>query len=152
VNKTWRQALEGVKEVKIRHFDRTHVIFYARGETAAENMLEESLMDVVSSNHLEIFRELKDFQSRLRLPRTEYGGEVFVLVIPNQIDLEEIIATRDFLIDIPLILVLPDQDEVTLSKAHSLYPRFLSYGPVAPREVKMVLQRMLQRINSNNKQ
>jgi hypothetical protein len=146
------RGLERKSKGERRRPDRMDVVFYAVRKTGAEGMLEEAVTDVVSSSRLKIFRALKDLETRLRRPRAKWGREIFVLAISNQGDLEKVMAMKDFLIDVPLILILSDQDEATVSKAHSLYPRFLSYAHVAPEQVKMVLQRMLLQINSNNKE
>jgi len=50
-----------------------------------------------------------------------------VLVATTQNDLIELIFKKHLFDDIPIILILPDRNNETISKGLKLYPRFFDY-------------------------
>ncbi|HIJ79882.1 MAG: hypothetical protein OEY01_14930 [Desulfobulbaceae bacterium] len=48
-----------------------------------------------------------------------------VLLAGNKTELLSLLQLRELLVETPLILIVPDQEEKTVALGHSLYPRFL---------------------------
>ena len=63
----------------------------------------------------------------LARPGGRTGATLLVFLAEGVRDLLDLHRLENLLIDIPLILVLPDQSEECLAIGHSLYPRFVSY-------------------------
>ena len=64
-------------------------------------------------------------------------------------ELEKILTLQDLLSDIRIILILPDRTPNTISKAHKLAPRFLTYLDSDFGEIKAVLHKMLKSLRSS---
>ena len=67
-----------------------------------------------------------------------------VLLTTSHEELQEILALRPLLNDIPLILILPDRDKDTVAKGHILAPRFLTDLQNNYHEIYDVLSKMLE--------
>lgn len=79
-----------------------------------------------------------------RLRRFEGRPGVMVLFAADRSDLAELIAIRSLFRDIRIILLLPDRAPETVSKGHSLMPRFLAYCDGNFKDVAAVLDKMLK--------
>ncbi len=55
----------------------------------------------------------------------------------------DLLAIRDFLSDIRMIVVLKDQEKDTITKAHRLYPRYITYADSDFIDVGAVLTKMM---------
>lgn len=72
---------------------------------------------------LEMIHTLPDLKQRLsQLPKTIDAG---VLIAGDETQLCELVGMQDFLDGIPLILIIPDFEKETVSKAARLYPSFI---------------------------
>ena len=68
--------------------------------------------------------------------------EIVLLTARTKKELKELIGLREFLSDIRVILILPDRDHETISDAHALYPRFITYIDGDYSDLKAVLTKM----------
>jgi len=62
----------------------------------------------------------------LELRDADKRNTVVVLLAENQEELARLLVFRDVLAEYRCILILPDASPETISKGHSLYPRFLA--------------------------
>lgn len=99
----------------------------------------ESLLTV---EDVEICRTLGSLSQRLR--RIEDRPSVLILFAMDERDLSELLAMRALFRDLRIILLLPDRERETISKGHSLMPRFLAYCDGNFRDVAAVLNKMLK--------
>jgi len=76
---------------------------------------------------------------------------VIVFLALDHDDLAFVLSQKKFLSDYRLIMILPDSNEESISKGHSLYPRFLTYRDGDFKDVAAVLEKMLEYMNSQNK-
>ena len=127
-----------------------NIILFANGKRAAVgNRLQKSIESVVSCQHLEIQRSIKDLSERLnRFPREI---DLAVLLAASKDQLSELLSLRELLNDVRIILILPDRGRETISQGHLLRPRFLSYADGDLTDVIAVLSKMLERLNRNSK-
>jgi len=84
----------------------------------------------------------------LRKPRD--AKTLAVLLTTSKEELQEVLALRSLLNDIPLILILPDRDKDTVAQGHILAPRFLTDLQNSFQEIYEVLSKMLE-IYSNKR-
>jgi hypothetical protein len=74
---------------------------------------------------VEVFDTRAGFIRRLRQPKDD--SPVAVLFDPSHEDLESVKNVRQFLVNVPLLLVLSDQDVLTMALAHRLLPSYITY-------------------------
>lgn len=92
---------------------------------------------------VEIYYTLEKFCQRFI--QSGSGNAVTVLLVASRHELENIVQYADLLRDQKIILVLPDRNMETLSMAHTLYPRFISYTDGNLRDVTSVLRKLIIR-------
>jgi hypothetical protein len=73
------------------------------------------------------------------------GDLIAVLLASNGIELTQFLSLDEYMVDIPLILILPDQGRETVSTGHRLRPRFISFLHSDFTDVSAVLAKMLER-------
>jgi len=78
---------------------------------------------------------------RLHKPLPE--AVVFVLLVSGRQELMELGEYQEWLRDCRLILVLPDDDMETISRGHTLRPRFVTYAESDFIDISAVLGKML---------
>ena len=119
-----------------------NVFFYS----SATNKLDVRIQGVVEIAspiaNTEVFRRIEDLSSRLR--RIVGDSTIAVLVAGNKKDLVDFALIRHLLSDTPIILILPDREESTISMGYGLVPRFLTYMDGNFMEVRAVLEKMLE--------
>lgn len=71
-----------------------------------------------------------------------------IIMAATQEELVDVILIHDLLVDIPIILVLPDREKETISKGTKLHPRFISYMDSDFSDIQAVLEKMVVRLNS----
>ncbi len=121
------------------------LIFYIpAAEADAGKRLLRIVETIVPGERINIHRTIQGFSGRFMRPTAE--PMIAVIFISSREDLGEIIAMRDLLQEIPLVLILPDNDRDMVAKAHSLRPRFLTYTDSDAREVSGVLSRMMGKL------
>jgi hypothetical protein len=119
----------------------TDLLFYSK----AESKVGERLLNIIESaglaESIEICRNLADLAHRLRDFAT--APSVGVLIASTDQDLLEFLSIYHLLQWLRIILVLPDKDKQTISLAHRLGPRFLTYADSDLGAIGSVLLKML---------
>ena len=95
---------------------------------------------------IEFYRDIIMLMQRLRQPAKELAAAV--LLAANMKDINDLIAVRHFLDDVPVILILPNNGEEFIRKGHLLRPRFLTFAD-SQREIGTVLENMLKRLSAS---
>jgi len=118
------------------------LLFYASMRVEAEKRLYCTIERVVPKEKIEIYRSIGSLALRLRQPLD--SSTIIVILAFNREELLNISSVRDLLTDVRLILIIPDRKQETLSMAHSLCPRFLSYIDDDFTDIVAVLDKMLK--------
>jgi hypothetical protein len=118
------------------------VVVYS-GESPASIRQIESVVEQVAPEHrVSVCRDLRALRRRL------YGSRenlrIAILKAADRNELEGLVLLRDLLSDIRIVLIVPDQDEITVSLAHRLRPRFLARADGDWDEIRMVLGNMIR--------
>lgn len=124
------------------------MLLYENGVTGTGERLHAVIESLIPKDRMEIHRTVESLVRRLRQPKYDLG--IAVLVPASKEDLLEIIAIRDLFDGIRIILILPDSQNDTVSKGHTLYPRFLSRADGDFKEVSAVLEKMLLNTGSSH--
>ena len=118
------------------------VIFYASKNNGASKRLQRLIGSLVPENSLEINRTIKNLSKSLSHSRTY--KTLAILLADNKADLLELLAICDLLINIRIILVLPDDEKETIAKGHLIYPRFISFITSDFKDVGATLEKILK--------
>ena len=116
-----------------------NVIFYTTTESQSANRLTRALEIHVCRGDLEIYRDSNSFAERLHRPLSE--PVVFVLQVSTHKELTDLLLLQDSLLDRRLLLVLPDSEPDTVSQAHRLRPRLITYGDSDYLDISAVLSK-----------
>ena len=100
------------------------VLIFASRNDLSQKAAESIVNGFVNKNYAEVYFRLTSFLKRLHIPRGNL--ELILLLIGNHRDLESLIEYKDMLFDIPIILLLPDMEKMTMKQGLKLYPRYIS--------------------------
>jgi len=105
------------------------------------------LIDMLSTvNDLEVYGAVESLYRRLSLPVDV--DCLVVLFVTDVKSLLKIVAMKELLSGLRIILVLPDRRPETIAKGHLLRPRFMTYADTDTEEIAAVLNKMLRRLTS----
>ena len=124
------------------------LLFYSTGDDQNEKRLEEAVHKVIPESKIELFKRLDDLRERLRRPVEP--DSIAVLSALNREELKQMQVLRRLLIEIYVVLVIPDRKKSTIELAHLLLPRFLSQVNSDLTDLKIVLNKMY--MNSQHSQ
>jgi hypothetical protein len=122
--------------------DQMRLLLYSPVKEGVGKQLRRVIEDLVSKDKVEIYQSVESLSLRLRQPADSLPIAA-VLLAARRGDLTELLSIRDLLRDIRIILVLPDRDEDTIAKGHTLRPRFVSYSDSNFTDVCSVLGKMI---------
>lgn len=117
------------------------MIFYLPAyEEKGEELLNRMITEL-APRKIETYRCFPDLCRRLQCPFPDV--KVAVLLCMTKAHLQEIFTLGEYLQDLKVILVLPDDDTETIIKAHNLRPRYLSWLDHNFFDIVAVLKRMV---------
>jgi len=120
------------------------ILISSRNPTASP--LYRVIKKVVPEEQLELTTDLESLTKKLRKPGQH--DIIVVIMAGRREDLDLLFSIRSSFNDLRIILILPDGDQETIAKGHSLRPRFLSFADGDFTDVAAVLHKMLM---SNSK-
>jgi hypothetical protein len=133
--------------LRIRKAKSMKVVLYAneKNETACKG-LQNVIETCIPSNCLEVFGNSREFTERIyQLPRKI---DVAVLFAQNHDQLSELISLKDYLMDVRIVLILPDREHLTVTKGHALFPSYTSYVDSNASDIAAVLHKMVASLNA----
>jgi hypothetical protein len=124
-----------------------NLFIYIPTKEIYESLLIQLVGKQIPQFQIEIFRSIKNFKNRLIKPRYEFT--IAVVFAPDRQDISDVLSLEHFLRDIQIILVISHDNHGTLSMAHFLRPRFISYFSFFSKEINTgeiisVLQEMVK--------
>lgn len=123
------------------------VLYVNDKKTLASDSLQKIIQSCIPSDCLEVFGSSRNFAQRLyQIPR---NIDVAVLYAQNNDQLFELITLKEFLIDIRIILILPDREHLTVKRGHTLFPKYTSYIDSCVTDVASVLNKMISSLNAD---
>ena len=108
---------------------------YERFKNVVESLAPELEIDMFDNFNLLLKRLCQPFRN----------SKIFVLVATDEDELNKMVTLKEHLLDVPIVLILPNGDVGTVEKGYSLYPRFISYVESDFGDVAAVLKKMVQR-------
>ena len=102
-----------------------NLIIYLPALTEKGRRLLDSVRQLQFGIDVEVFETRAGFIRRLRQPKD--NSLITILFEPSHEDLDDVRNACQFLVSVPLLLVLSDQDVVTMALAHRLRPSYITY-------------------------
>jgi len=121
------------------------VLLYSTPEKGPGERLHAVIKTFVPKRKIELLGTIQSLSDRLREPK--HGEDIAILLAANRDELEDLLSVSDFLSDLRVVLVLPDREDDTIAKGHTLRPRFMSYADSSFIDVAAVLSKMLAAAN-----
>ena len=118
------------------------LVVYSRDSNKFAMGLEKMITELVSKKNVEICRIISDLALRLRIPLCE--SAIAVLLISDEEDLKNMLSIQSLLINMRIVLILPDRNDGSVKAGHSLHPRYLSFKDNRLKDIKAVLARMIE--------
>jgi len=115
------------------------LLFFAEKDDLDGERLLAAFGEIPPPASLAICRRLDEVGEELRLPGRE--NLIAVLMAARKEDISRFQSVFE-LGSVPIILIIPDRDELTLKMAHQMLPRFLSLKNGDFSDVIQVLQKM----------
>ncbi|MBF0525188.1 MAG: hypothetical protein HQK56_08825 [Deltaproteobacteria bacterium] len=117
------------------------VLFYANPQNMFGHKVRDLITTLTGGKEEEYFQTVDDLGLRLRQPMM--GNFIAVIAAASREELAHILTNWHFFLGIRIVLILPDREEDTVSKGHSLRPRFMSYADDDLNELAAVLGKMI---------
>lgn len=114
--------------------------YYSKANEKGYRLMEmmEKLDDQIRIN---TYRDWKIFAEELMAPKFDYP--VMIVLISNKEELFNALSIRDRIHEYRLMLILPDDNEETVSLGHNLRPNFIAYDKGELGDIEIVLKKML---------
>ena len=126
------------------------ILVLADYATESGRRLKDTITPAAAGHHLVNVPSVQELAAQLRKPG--HLGMMAVILAGSQSELDELLKIRHLLDNVRTVLILPDGRPESVSKGHTLCPRFLSYADSDLSSVGAVLSHMLQRGASVPKQ
>jgi hypothetical protein len=123
------------------------LIYYRPSQNIVAERLQFIIESEIPNQHLETFYSIEGLSERLS--QSSRGNCAAIILAEDITDLEKLFALRNLLMDIRIILILPDRSEEVVSMGYKLRPRFLSYSDGEFTEVAVVLKKMITLMEGN---
>ena len=125
------------------------LFFYASDTKGSGQALWKLHQDLYVKYKGEFYLSIDDLANRLRRPKGD--PTIAVLLAASHKDFGKILSIRNLLDPVRIILILPDRKKDTVTKGHTLFPRFLTYVNSNFDWVTAVLEKMLSSNDGNNR-
>jgi hypothetical protein len=118
------------------------LLLYTTGSQKIVERIKTGLKLSGPDGIMEVYRTINDLSWRLRQPKDDPTILVLAPAIPE--DILDLFAIRHLFRNCRIVFVAPDLENETLSIAHRLRPRFLSYNDGDFGELCIVVSKMLK--------
>lgn len=117
------------------------VVVYCDGMNGGGKRLLDAIGSPAPDCRTEVYSSITGLLKRIR--RRKGDVSVALLCASSSKELEQLVGFCDLLLDLRIILILPDRGSETLSRGLLLRPRFFSFWDTDFADVSTVLRRML---------
>jgi len=117
------------------------IIYYYSKVNEIGNRLMSMLENLDDQIKINTYRDWKIFSEELMEPK--FDDSIMIVLISRKEELLNALSIRDRIHEYKLMLILPDNDEETVSLGHSLRPNFIAYDKAELRDIEIVLKKML---------
>lgn len=118
-----------------------NVLYYSSSLTGIGKRFLRIVFSHVPQDRIEMCHSLATLEERLHQPLG--GMTIAIFHITSRGELEALITRRDLLEDFRIIMILPDNEEITTAMGHILRPRFVVYSDSDLPDASVILGKML---------
>ena len=118
------------------------LLLYSADHPVRVRELKAAIRKAAPRQGIAIYKTPDELKVRLLQPRRQL--KIAILKVVSKGDLESLLPLRDLLLDLRVVLILPDHDGATVSLAHRLGPRYLSYPENDGEDFGRVLGNMIR--------
>jgi hypothetical protein len=118
------------------------IIFYYSKANETGYELLKIIEKLDNQIQIKTYRDWNIFTEELMEPKSD--NPISIIVISQKEELLDAVSIRDRIHEYRLMLILPDNDEETVSLGHSLRPNFIAYDKGDLRDIEIVLKKMLR--------
>lgn len=120
-----------------------NIILYAPVINVETMKLFDTMQNVSLDVELEVHQTVRSLIRTLCYPAKDLS--IAVLYIGNRKELDAFLSIRNLLENLPMILIMPKEEEALIAKAHLLRPRFIAFSGGNSDDLCAVLRKMLKR-------
>jgi len=124
------------------------LLFYSSSKSQASKRVEKTILTIIPENLLETNHTLRSLSTRLMEPLGDLS--IAILFIATQDEFSSLLAMKELLQHIRIILILPDRKKATVSMGHRLGARFLSYKDGNFSDIAAVLRHVVEKMAATN--
>ncbi len=117
-------------------------LFYEKKPGIIAERIIRLMQPSPGKNIIELYHTIKTLSQRLSRPID--GQAIMILIAADRVDLLDIVLMHKLLLDIRVIIILPDREDETVSIGYKLKPCFLTYANANLDEVHKVLGKLLK--------
>lgn len=122
----------------------TRLIFFIHKKSGESGRIFLKIMEKKMKNtKIEVCHSIKTFENKLKQYNTYLDKEIVVLFADNEERLNQLDIKKNILQDKKTIIVLPEKNQQTLSKAHKFFPRYFTFIDNKYDDLCDVLDKML---------
>lgn len=125
------------------------IILYLPWTDGVGKRLLGTIEKLAIADEIDIFRTIGSLARRLQ--QRAFDLKLTILLAASRKELSEILKIKDLLLNNRIIIILPDGETATLSMAHELYPRFISYIDSDFEDVAIALNKIIEYLASQEK-
>ncbi len=103
-----------------------NILLYSQPIHSTSLRLQAVIGAIAVRENIIVVQNMKQLIRILRQPLN--GVVAAVLLAGTKTELMDLMPVRDLLLRIPSILILPDHEKETITRGHSLRPRYLTYA------------------------
>jgi len=115
------------------------LLFFSESNNGFGKGFQKSIEQVYEKT--EIFRTIRSLSARLRYCLYDIIG--LVIVIDNIEQLNKIMSLKEILMDITIIIILPEKNNKIISAAYSLRPKYLSFTDSDQSEITTIVSEII---------
>ena len=119
-----------------------NVLLFNPAKQQEDGRFDHEFLSLMRSISVALCQTLDELYDQLR--SRDDRPHVVVLFVLDRPMLKALVETRDLLVDLSLILVLPNQSKGLLTLAHKLRPRFIDFSGIGSEGLVSVLKKMTQ--------
>jgi hypothetical protein len=122
---------------------KQRLILYANETNGIVSKLQISLWGLFPDEMIEFYEDMEDLLFRISRKKIDIFAAI-ILITDNE-NLWLISRMKSVIDGLRIILILPDQQSQTVSLGHKLCPRYLTYADSDFRDIRAVLEKMLEK-------
>jgi hypothetical protein len=120
------------------------ILVYCPGKLDTARRLQIKIKEKLWANDLERCQTFESLCNSLKKPG--HTVDIAVVMATDRQELQKILSIEELFSDIRIILILKDKNKDTISMAHALGPRFISFADSDFEDVMAVTEKMCQKI------